>query len=67
MKILMKVDVLRLIGVELKVPREGDLSWNEFEITEDAVDQLVADGFQPVGPLEFNLYDAGLAGSQTQE
>jgi hypothetical protein len=66
MKILMKVDVLRLRAVELRVPDDGPLSWEETDINEDAVNQLMADGFQQSGPLEFNLYEAGLAGPRTE-
>ena len=66
MKILLKVDIIRLRGIELTIPESGELAWNEFELEEPTVDQLVADGFQETGPLEFNLYEAGLTGPQTE-
>jgi len=66
LKILLKVDVIRLRAIELIVPDKGELSWNEIEIQEGTVDQLVAGGFKETGPLEFNLYDAGLTGPRTE-
>jgi hypothetical protein len=67
MKILMKVDIIHLTAVELIVHGSGEITWNEIEIAEDGVERLAASGFQPSGALEFNLYDAGLAGSQTEK
>ena len=66
MKILVKVDEIRLRAIELTVPDSGKLLWNEVEIEEGIVEQLVASGFHATGPLEFNLYEAGLTGSQTE-
>lgn len=60
MKILLKVDPIRLRGVELTIPDSGEPSAREFDLEPDIFEQLKAEGFSVASPLEFHLYDAGL-------
>lgn len=65
-KILLKVDPLRLQGIELSIPAKGEPAWRELEFSEDVDKELAAAGFQAIGPFEFNLYEAGLIGPETE-
>ena len=61
-KILLKVDPIRRLGVELTIPAEGEPSVRDLEFGGDMDEKILAQGFEPTGPFEFNLYDAGLLG-----
>jgi len=61
-KILLKVDPIRLQAIELSIPAKGDPSVRDLEFGTDIEEKIIAAGFEPTGPFEFNLYDAGLLG-----
>jgi hypothetical protein len=60
--VLIKVNPLLFTGMEITVPLTGELQLREFEFDETFEPALVADGFQPTGAMEFNLYFSGLTG-----
>jgi hypothetical protein len=59
-KILLKVDPIRLQAIELSIPPQGEPSVRDLEFGTDMEENILASGFEPTGPFEFNLYDAGL-------
>lgn len=59
--ILVKVNPILFTGTELTVPSSGKLQLREFEFDEEYEAALVANGYQPAGPMEFNLYLNGLS------
>lgn len=60
--ILVKVNPLLFSGVELTIPKEGEIEMREMEFDEQIFEDLAEDGFTEASALEFNLYYAGLAG-----
>jgi hypothetical protein len=61
-KILIKVNPIHLRGVEIVIDQNGNSESREIEFGEQIVDELKKNGYTESSPLEFNLYDAGLAG-----
>jgi hypothetical protein len=62
-KILLKVDPIRRLAIELTIPAGGDPTVRDLTFGEDMDKEIATQGFEPTGPFEFNLYDAGLLGS----
>src|SRR5262249_35500247 len=62
-KIIVKVDPIRFIGVELTVSPEGQTETRSLEFDEAIFEDLKVGGFVEVGPLEFNLLQSGLNGA----
>jgi hypothetical protein len=60
-KILVKVDPIQFKGSEITVPKEGNMEIRNMAFDEQIFDDLKADGFEACSPLEFNLYESGLA------
>ncbi len=60
-KIIVKVNPIHLKGTELTIMPDGIVQSRDLEFDEDILDDLKVDGFQEASPLEFNLYQAGLA------
>ncbi len=61
-KILVKVNPIQWKGAEIFIPTEGAPELRTLEFDADILDDLAHDGFQPCSPLEFGLYESGLAG-----
>ena len=59
-KILLKVDPIRLQAIELSISAQGEPSVRDLEFGADMEAKITAAGFVATGPFEFNLYDAGL-------
>lgn len=60
-KILVKVNPIHLKGTELIVSEAGEKEMRELEFDSEIMEDLKADGFVEINPLEFNLYQSGLA------
>jgi hypothetical protein len=60
-KILVKVNPLLFTGTEITVYREGEIELRDLEFDEGIFEDLAADEFEEVNPMEFNLYLSGLA------
>jgi hypothetical protein len=60
-KILVKVNPLLFTGTEITVSREGEIELRDLEFDESIFEDLAADEFEEVNPMEFNLYLSGLA------
>lgn len=60
--ILVKVNPLLFSGVELTIPKTGEIEMREMEFDEQIFEDLAEDGFVEASALEFNLYYTGLAG-----
>ena len=59
--ILVKVNPIHLKGTEITVHNNGQAVVREVDLDEDIFEDLKADGFTEASPLEFNLYQSGLA------
>jgi hypothetical protein len=59
-KILVKVDPIQFKGAEISISKEG-MEIRDMEFDEEIFEDLKADGFVECSPLEFNLYESGLA------
>ena len=57
----MKVNPIHLKGTELTVQANGSVEQRDIEFDADIFDDLKVDGFEAASPLEFNLYQKGLA------
>jgi hypothetical protein len=60
-KILVKVDPIQFKGSEITIPKDGEMEIRDMKFDEQIFDDLKADGFETCSPLEFNLYESGLA------
>jgi len=60
-KILVKVDPIQFKGSEITIPKEGNMEIRNMQFDEQIFDDLKTDGFEACSPLEFNLYESGLA------
>lgn len=60
-KIIVKVNPIQLKGTELTIRSDGIVESRHVEFGEGIFDDLEEDGFVEASPLEFNLYQAGLA------
>ena len=60
-KILVKVDPIQYKGSEITIPKEGEMELRNMKFDEQIFDDLKADGFEACSPLEYNLYESGLA------
>lgn len=60
-KILVKVNPIHLKGTELIVSEHGEKEVRDLEFDAQIFEDLLADGFIEINPLEFNLYHSGLA------
>jgi hypothetical protein len=60
-KILVKVNPIHWKGTEITVGENGDAEARDLEFDSEIFEDLKADGFIESSPLEFNLYDSGLA------
>lgn len=60
-KIIVKVNPIQLKGVELVIRADGKVESRDLEFDEGIFDDLKEDGFEAASPLEFNLYQTGLA------
>ncbi len=60
-KILVKLNPIRLTGVELTRFDDGRVEKRELEFDEDILEDLKTDGFDETSAMEFNLYLSGLA------
>ena len=61
LKIIVKVNPIHLKGTEITVTKEGTTGRRDLEFDAAIFDDLKADGFEAASPLEFNLYESGLA------
>lgn len=59
--ILVKVNPIALRGTEITVFNDNTTTSRNLEFDEYIWDDLEHDGFEESSPLEFNLYDSGLA------
>ena len=57
--ILVKVNPIQYTAAEITVSATGT-ELREFELDEEFESELAANGYQPAGPMEFNLYLSGL-------
>ncbi len=60
-KIIVKVNPIQLKGIELIITMDGKVESRDLEFDEGIFDDLKEDGFEGASPLEFNLYQTGLA------
>ena len=60
-KIIVKVNPIQLKGIELIITMDGKVESRDLEFDEGIFDDLKEDGFEGASPLEFNLYQNGLA------
>ncbi len=60
-KIIVKVNPIQLKGTELTILSNGEVESRDLEFDEAILEDLTTDGFEQASPLEFNLYQAGLA------
>lgn len=61
-KILVKVDPIQFKGTEISISNDGNMEIRDMKFDEEIFEDLKADGFIACSPLEFNLYESGLAG-----
>ncbi len=59
--ILVKVNPIALRGTEITIFNDNTTTSRNLEFDEYIWDDLEHDGFEESSPLEFNLYDSGLA------
>lgn len=59
--ILVKVNPIALKGTEITIFNDNTTSSRNLEFDEYIWEDLEHDGFEESSPLEFNLYDSGLA------
>lgn len=60
-KIIVKVNPIHLKGTEITVTKRGTMESRDLEFDAGIFDDLKEDGFEEASPLEFNLYQSGLA------
>lgn len=60
-KIIVKVNPIQLKGTEIIIESNGKMQARDLEFDEAILDDLKEDGFEAASPLEFNLYESGLA------
>jgi hypothetical protein len=60
-KILVKVDPIQYKGAEISISSDGNMEIRDMKFDEEIFEDLKADGFIGCSPLEFNLYESGLA------
>ena len=60
-KIIVKVNPIHLKGTEITVTKRGAIESRDLEFDAAIFDDLKEDGFEEASPLEFNLYQSGLA------
>ena len=60
-KIIVKVNPIHLKGTEIIVMKKGVIERRELKFDVAIFDDLKADGFEEASPLEFKLYESGLA------
>ena len=60
-KIIVKINPIHLKGTEIIVLKKGVIKRRELEFDVAIFDDLKTDGFIEASPLEFNLYESGLA------
>ncbi|MFO7258891.1 MAG: hypothetical protein DIU61_014410 [Bacteroidota bacterium] len=60
-KILLKLNPIRLTGIELTRFDDGRVEKRELAFDEHILEDLEADGFDETSAMEFNLYLSGLA------
>ena len=60
-KIIVKVNPIQLKGIELIITMDGKVESRDLEFDEGIFDDLKEDGFEGASPMEFNLYQTGLA------
>lgn len=65
--VIVKVDPIQLRGTEITIEKDGSketrhLKFDEagYSTPDQIFEDLKADGFEAVGPMEFNLYYSGL-------
>ncbi|HWA35777.1 MAG TPA: hypothetical protein VG737_16655 [Cyclobacteriaceae bacterium] len=61
LKIIVKVNPIQWKGTELTVMPDGKVESRDLEFDEAIFEDLKEDGFETASPLEFNLYQTGLA------
>jgi hypothetical protein len=59
--VLVKVNPILFTGTEITLLKTGEIEVREMEFDQEIFEDLTADGFQESSPLEFNLYQSGLA------
>lgn len=59
--ILVKVNPIRLSGIELTLVPDEEVQMRDITFDEQIWDDLKVNGFEEAGALEFNLYYSGLA------
>ncbi len=59
--IMVKVNPIHLKGTELTVHKDGTVEHRDLDFDAVIFDDLKKDGFGEASPLEFNLYQIGLA------
>lgn len=60
-KIIVKVNPIHLKGTELTIHQNGTVDQRDLDFDADILEDLKEDGFTEASPLEFNLYQTGLA------
>jgi len=60
-KILVKVNPIHWKGTEITIDEEGNAEARDLTFDAEIFEDLKADGFIESSPLEFNLYNSGLA------
>jgi hypothetical protein len=58
--VLVKVNPLNFTGTELIIHPDGKVEKTEMAFDEEIFEDLEVDEFKECGPLEFNLYSAGI-------
>jgi hypothetical protein len=61
LKIIVKVNPIQWKGTEITVMPDGSVESRDLDFDEGIFDDLKEDGFESASPLEFNLYQTGLA------
>ena len=61
-KIFVKVDPIQFKGKEISISNDGTMEIRDMKFDEEIFEDLKADEFTTCSPLEFNLYESGLAG-----
>ncbi len=61
-KIMVKVNPIYWKGTELTILPDGVVEARDLDFDPEIFEDLKADGFEAANPLEFNLYESGLAG-----
>jgi hypothetical protein len=61
LKIIVQVNPIHWKGTEITVTPDGKVESRDLEFDPEIFEDLKADGFEAASPLEFNLYQNGLA------